>query len=308
MEITFISKLVGFFTGLPQIVQGMIASYAINKVGEELGLFDQDIRAVNYESSIKTNNTSNTYAIPVVYGKRIVGGSEYRFISGSNNEFLHRIICFCEGEIEEIEKLYFNDKDISTNANYNTLTNIEKKNGLATQTATTLALSDVNLWNNTMTGNGIAYAHVKTTFDADVFSSIPRLTAMIKGKKVYDPRDGSQSATVATTHTWSDNPALCILDYLTNTTYGRSIPFDDIDLTSFINEANYCDELIDYLDSSGNAVNQKRYTCNGVINPDETALNNIKKLCSSCRAVIIPPGDSYKIVIDKAGTPSFTFN
>ena len=62
------------------------------------------------------------------------------------------------------------------------------------------------------------------------------------------------------------------------------------------------------MNADGSTISQKRYTCNGVLNPDETALNNLKKLCSSCRAVIIPPSDKYRIVIDREATASFTFN
>ena len=72
-----------------------------------------------------------------------------------------------------------------------------------------------------------------------------RVTAVIKGKKVYDPR--------TSTTAWSDNPALCCMrDYLTsgkegtNTTiynYGLSEDIESVDDDLVTIAANVCDYL-----------------------------------------------------------------
>ena len=307
-QIPFVSSVIAWFTGLPAIVQGMITSYAINKVCEELGMYDQDFSSASYERGVKANNTKNTYPIPIVYGERIVGGSEYRSIEGEDNKHLHRILCLCEGEIDSIPKVFLNDKDIDTIPEYNALVRVDKHTGEESQTVNTNALSEITKWDSSMTANGLAYIHMRLTFDRDVFTSIPKFTALVKGKKVYDPRDNTQAQNNPNSYKWSDNPVLCILDYLTNTVYGRGISYDLIDIDSFKDEADYCDETFEYKDSNNQIVEQKRYTCNGVINPDDKALDNIKKLCSSCRAVIIPPAEKYVIAIDRPAVASFTFN
>ena len=58
----------------------------------------------------------------------------------------------------------------------------------------------------------------------------------MKGKKLYDPRDGSTA--------YSTNPALVIRDYLTNASYGFAADSAEIDDTSFQTAANVCDESI----------------------------------------------------------------
>ena len=121
--------------------------------------------------------------------------------------------------------------------------------------------------------------------------------------------NATHSKTNPATWQWSENPALCILDFLTNTVYGRGIPYDDIDLQSFISSANYCDDrTLTLLDNSGNNLyGQKRYTCNGVVNPDEESLSTLRKLLISCRGTLVV-SDKYKLVLDKPETSVFTFD
>ena len=81
---------------------------------------------------------------------------------------------------------------------------------------------------------GIAYAYYRLEYNADSFpNGVPEMTCLIKGKKVYDPRD----ATTA----WSDNPALCVRDYLTNTAYGLAEVAASIDDDQVKIAADVCD-------------------------------------------------------------------
>ena len=44
-------------------------------------------------------------------------------------------------------------------------------------------------------------------YDDKAYASVtPNISAIVKGRKVYDPR--------TTSTVWSDNAALCVLDYL----------------------------------------------------------------------------------------------
>ena len=71
-----------------------------------------------------------------------------------------------------------------------------------------------------------AYLFVEMVFDSEAFGGgIPPFSFKVKGKKVFDPRD---SATA-----FSSNPALCIRDFLTDTTYGLSASTSEIDDTNF---------------------------------------------------------------------------
>jgi hypothetical protein len=45
---------------------------------------------------------------------------------------------------------------------------------------------------------------------------------VLRGLKVYDPRDGTQTLGTPSTYKYSDNPALCMADLETNATMARA--------------------------------------------------------------------------------------
>ena len=94
-------------------------------------------------------------------------------------------------------------------------------------------------------------------------SGVPETLFNIKGKEVYDPRTGTTA--------WSDNPALCIRDYLTSS-YGLNEDDANIDDTYFSTAANVCDETV-----SG----QKRYTCNGAFTTAVTPIDLLNEMLTS---------------------------
>src|SRR5690606_15493379 len=75
--------------------------------------------------------------------------------------------------------------------------------------------------------------------------------ALCRLSKVWDPRSNITA--------WSDNPSLCILDYLTHRD-GYRLTRDDIDIPSFAAFANLCDEPVP-LAAGGT---EKRYRLWGV--------------------------------------------
>ena len=100
----------------------------------------------------------------------------------------------------------------------------------------------------------------------------------------------------------NENPALCIRDYLTNTRYGKGISSSLIDDSSIMAAANYCDAQITI---PGGV--QSRYTCNGVVDINTTAYDNLKLLLSACRGYLVFSGGKYKLQIDQPGTEAFAF-
>ena len=112
-------------------------------------------------------------------------------------------------------------------------------------------------------------------YDTDMFpNGIPNVSAEIKGKKVLDFRTSS------TAH--SDNPALCVYDYLTDTRLGLGISTDNIDTTSFTTMAKLCDENVTL---SGGGT-EKRYTCNGVVYSDIPPMQILDDMLTSCTGVL----------------------
>lgn len=225
----------------------------------------------------------------VIYGKiRIASGIVFQGTT-DNNKYLHTVLAFAGHEIEEFETIYFNDEvltlsgnDVTAPAKYAGKVKIVKKLGTTTQTAVTSSdlggLAPPAKWTTDCKLLATAYLYVRLEFDADVFpNGFPEITAIIKGKKVYDPR--------TSTTAWSDNPALCMRDYLTsgkegtNTTiynYGLSEDIESVDDDLVTIAANVCDHL-NYPALSGGT----KFSLNGAFTTNTTPYDAIINLSTS---------------------------
>ena len=255
-----------------------------------------DFGANSAASGMLVNKSANDAPIPVVYGQRKIGGTRVLLeITGTDNEYLHMVLAMSEGEINSFENVYLNDV-LSTDAKFSGFLDVYKHTGSTTQAADSNLVTSVSGWTSNHQLKGTAYLYIKMKYDQDVFASgLPTITADLKGAKVYDAR----TATTA----WSDNPVLCIRDYLTNTRYGRGIETSLIDDTSFNAAANYCEESVTI-----GGVSKTRYTCNGVVDTSQGSMDVLKKLLTACRGFLIFSGGKYKLIIDKVETAAFTFS
>jgi hypothetical protein len=206
---------------------------------------------------ILINKQSNNAQIPVVYGRRKVGITRV-FVesSGDNNEYLYIAGVVCEGEIEEIEQIYLDDKrvyfdgdlehgvtrevvdaDINFYKGSTSYVQIQAFYGTDDQIASSVLTPSIN-WTTNHRLRGVCYLAFRLKWNQDIFSSIPDIKVVLKGKKVYDPRD-------ATTK-YSQNSALVLLDYLRNTRYGKGLPDDAFEpnFASFQTSANQADTEI----------------------------------------------------------------
>ena len=272
-------------------------------VGSSLGqaAFGKEPELPDYSTPLSERgfliNSRNSVAnINVIYGTRQVGGNHV-FIeaSGTDNEYLHIVTVLGEGEIDSVTNIYLNDT-LSTDSKFSGYVETTVHTGSDSQTADSNLVSRIASWTSAHRLQGTAYIYTRLKYDQDVFpGGVPTITADVKGRKVYDPRDTSTA--------FSNNPALCIRDYLTNDRYGRGIDSSLIDDTAFSAAANYCDETV----TIGGA-SVKRYTCDGVVDTSRTSLENIKELLTACRGFLIFTGGKYKLVIDKPETATFTFD
>ena len=222
----------------------------------------------------------------IIYGKTKVGGVVvYNESTGTNNKFLHRIITVAGHEVESFERIYIDDAyidfsnlgtsgnvasvvdpDGTTSDRYNNKLRIQVAYGTPTQAANAdlVAQSD-SKWTASHKLSGIAYLYVRLAFDADVYpNGIPTFTAEIKGKKVFDPRTNTTG--------WSDNPALCVRDYLTSTGYGLGEISGNIDDDLTKAAADVCDQTV---------FSKTRYTTNGSFTTGATPYDLISSILPS---------------------------
>lgn len=144
-------------------------------------------------------------------------------------------------------------------------------------------------WPSTARGKGVCYSRFELWFNQDVYAGgIPTMQAKIRGNKVYDTR----------TTTWihSNNPSMCIRDYLLSTVYGLGLDAANLEEQSFIDMANHCDELV----SIPGGGTQARYTLDGWVDTTRSVEENLALLCTSCRAQIVNEGDKWRIIIRRA--------
>lgn len=158
--------------------------------------------------------------------------------------------------------------------------------GADAQTNDTELDSRFSNWSTTDDARGIAYIALLMYYNEAVWTTgKPNVTALVKGQKVYDTRNAST--------VWSDNPALCIRDFMVSVKYGMGIPAAQINAASITAAANYCDVHV----SIPGGGEQHRYTCNGILNPADSPQANLQRLLSSCRGEIVRIGSEYHLKI-----------
>jgi predicted phage tail protein len=124
------------------------------------------------------------------------------------------------------------------------------------------------------------------------------ILTLIEGRKIKT-WNGSSWVTQ-----FSTNPAWIVWDILTNTRYGAGIDESRLDLDSFYEWAQYCDELVD----DGDGGTEKRWEFNGVFDAETTAWEAALDVCQVGKGCLVWNGINIFITIDKAADPVQLFN
>jgi predicted phage tail protein len=161
-------------------------------------------------------------------------------------------------------------------------------------------LSINNVIDELLTYPGIALAAVRQLPSNRVQGSIPTYSFLVRGRVV-------RVFTDLTTYTtqWSDNPAWCLLDYLTSREgLGAWINDRRVDLQSFLDWAAFCNTPV--------AVNEMgelepQFRVDMVIDGTIPAIDVIKQFCTVGRAYFLLRGDKWAIRPDKPEPPAQGF-
>ena len=325
---SFFSAAVSFFTGLNPVVK-LIATIAIAwlfrpKVPDlpDFGVNEAD----DFETGVLLNKQSNDANIPVIYGERLVGGTRV-FIetSGTDNTYLYVALILCEGEINSIEEIRVNDQTVTFDGALtdNVQRNVassdsnfykadpNEENGSAESTiivephfgtdgqSSSSLLSTLSSWGSNHKLSGICYLAFRFKWNQDVYSGIPKIQAKIKGKKVV----AYNSSLVAQTPAHSSNPAWCLLDYLTNSRYGKGLTTSEINLQSFYDASQVCETQVTPY-SGGSDINI--FDTNAVIDTSKKLLENVRELLKGCRGYLPYTQGKYNLIIETTGSASIT--
>jgi len=247
----------------------------------------------------------------IIYGRcRVSGTIVYISTTGTKNEYLHLVVALAGHEVEAIDEIYFNDEEVPLSGNqptgfYSGVALINKKRGVPNDTADAdLIAATVNLtdgkWTSDHKLSGIAYLYVRLTWDAEKYpSGIPNISAVVRGKKVFDPRN---SQTV-----YSANAALCLRDYLTSS-LGMGMTTAEMDDTAFGAAANICDENVEIKPVTTPATEENRYEANGVVSTSASPDENIGKLLSAMGGLIAYTGGKIAPYAAAYRIPTVTFS
>jgi hypothetical protein len=261
---------------------------------------------------VLVNKESNNAQIPVVYGQRKLGVTRvYVETSGSDNQYLYVAASLCEGEIESVESIFIDDREVTFDGalTHGTVREVDSSDsvyykdstshiqvqaflGKDDQVASSILTSQTN-WGTNHRLRGVAYLAFRFKWNQDIFGAIPNIKAVVKGKKVYDPR--------TTTTAYSNNSALCLLDYLRNSRYGKGLPDDafEANFQSFQDAADECETQVTPY-SGGSDINL--FETNGVIDTSQKVIENVKKLLNPMRAFFTYTEGVYKLTIEGTGT------
>ena len=262
--------------------------------------------------------------LPVIYGKsRVFGSITFADIT-SDNQTMAFIITLCEGPIETIGQIWWDDFKLTLDSNGNVTNATDsqgetddflngnltvkkfKAGGRCSPMETFSTKWATNAVNRTMPNVAYLYAELKYNRDESVTGLTSKLGAEVDGKLVRT----FNGSTLSSVTSYSNNPAECLLDYLTSTFYGCGdvMSDSDLDLDSFISHKAFCDTLITHTDKEGNSTTAKRYTTNGVINTFDERDLNVSDLVICSQSIFSYNLGKFQVVSDTTGSPVMSFN
>ena len=330
---------------LPSLATVAIMTFATTLISAGIGMMtSKGIEANSDNFGTKATTRGAIKPRQIIYGETIVGGViSFLRTTGTDNHKLSVMVVFSGHEVEGFTSLHFNDVVVTTSASTSSgagtdnkiytvtnseFTNTENDNNFGSgrlarftfhdgsQTAhDSLARSThgSTVIDNNFKLTGCSYMYLEIIYDPEKLPSVPKIAMKIKGKKLYDPRkdttvggDGSHRLGTASTHEWSDNPALCILDYLSDTTYGLKATSTELNLSAnaggFMSAANTCEQTV----SNIGGVSENRYTANGFTNMSADGTGVIEGLLSACGGKLTFTNGMFNVFVAAAQTPSLT--
>jgi len=242
----------GILAGVSTFAMGGISKWRSEKAQKKLAKQQAAINAqfASKASGYTYNSNEPIASREIIYGEMRKGGSIAFLETTGSDKYLHMVLVLAEDDVHEIGEIWADDVVIPVdyfdgNGNviageYNGVLRIKRHNGSEDQLADSDLVAETTA-DASFRGRGIAYLYIRFKYDRDKYpSGPPKISAIIKGKKLYDPRDGTKKYTA--------NPALILYDLLTKPADalfpGLGVDPVYIDEQSFIAAANACEEFV----------------------------------------------------------------
>ena len=158
---------------------------------------------------------------------------------------------WCIGPVDGIQSIRVGQDDAG-GADYKNRFRAVHRLGAASQPVIRELSGRYDSVSDTDTGNDLCHSLLTFYYDTlatdasydGPYAGRPNVTAEIRGMRCWDPRRPEQSVTNQDTWRWTNNPALCLLHWMTSP-WGMDLPLTNFNLDSFIQAADECDVLVD---------------------------------------------------------------
>lgn len=267
---------------LPPVRPGLTSPYPGWLQDSTGKMFQLASRATLNATAVSAEERQATVAaenspMPIIYGRDIAGAKIATAVVHNSNLVL--LCVWCQGEIDSVETVRMNDAALPASVTATHYTGTSGQTADATLIAAFAAQTPPITYADALPG--ICYSVF--VVPPGVAEGFPLFTAIIKGRKVYDPR--------TTLTVWSDNPALALADFIVNTTYGWG---KTVDYSTVITVANECDAIVEEPGSS-----PKRRVFGLTVGAVQPILSWLETLRTYASCWIVPEGNTMRLVADR---------
>ena len=308
-----------------------ISLYSYNQQRKAQKKAERQARAAR--SNVLINKQSNNDPVYILYGRQRMGGTRV-YVDTSNGSGdlagttkLNFVLVMCEGEINTVKQVYFNDTIVWDDADGGTLSANSSGGytlggwiskyaptitsnwypGTATQTVDTSLQASVgsSVWTNAHKLQGVSYFTMLLEADGEKYGGqLPVVTFVLEGKTILDVStlvDGDVIGDMTSANYTSgqnQSPVDVMYDYLINTVFGKGLDRDangtwiagrHIDLASF-QQAR--------LDAAA-ARSGAGYKINGFLQTEKQLFDNVGEILETCNGILLFKDGKYQMRIKK---------
>jgi len=244
----------------------------------------------------------------ITFGRDRVGGviAHQAEVEKGGKKWMQLIVLINGAPIDALEEIYIADKKLTDYPRESW--DYSLSDGRQT-TANAKAVAKMAGWTSEHVGFGQSHVFIEMENNREVFEDgINDMGFLIRGARVWDPRDTAQNPDDESTWLWSQNAVLCALHYVRF--YGaHEVPFERLPLQWWIAAINVCDEDAEFTDADGVVTTEPRYTTNGSFTFSSKPLEVLGQL-EACFAgkIFRQMGQWYVRVGAWYGEPTYTIN
>lgn len=275
---------------------------------------------------------SSTNSIPVVYGDAWLGGAFIDAVLSTDQKTMYYVMVISNispnGQFTyDRNNFYYGDRKVTFDTTDPTKV-VSLTDGSGNIDTKVENCMFINLYRSNSAGvitnvTGSSPSVVMGGTDIDAALRWPASGRQMNGlafaivKLIYNQEagvTGLQPLTFKVSHylngTGAAKPGDVLYDYLTSDKYGAAIPVANVNATECAALNTYSDQTIPYTPSGGGSATQARYRINGVIDTDQSVLDNIEKIVSACDCWLAFQATSaqWMPIINKSETAAFAFN